>query len=388
MSNTTSSSSPDDAVASTDAPVSTSAALVGSLRRAREYWTPVRAKSAFLSKGVLTPEEFVKAGDELCHRCPTWTWECGDPNKSKSFLPPDKQFLITRGVPSTARVDSIEQSMTLTSLQDGDGDGDDGDDDWLVSNIIPTTKPTGAAVGAVGGDGLLDDGLEDDFDILDINEDGEVIEQQQQEKTTPSAPAPVPAPGPAAAAIEDYPEDEEYADMADFEDDNILMDDDQQQQEAVAGAGAAAATTANNNNTNMVPTRRYDISITYDKYYQTPRVWMTGFNEKSQPLSVDELMEDVVTDYRHKTVTMEPHPHSSGRQASIHPCQHSKVMKVIVHNLIKASSGSGDDDTDNDNETAAVDVTQYLFIFLKFVSSIIPTVNYDFTMDVQADTTK
>jgi ubiquitin-like-conjugating enzyme ATG3 len=28
----------------------------------------------------------------------------------------------------------------------------------------------------------------------------------------------------------------------------------------------------------------------------------------------------------------------------------------------------------------------YLFIFLKFISSIIPTINYDFTMDVTAST--
>jgi ubiquitin-like-conjugating enzyme ATG3 len=28
--------------------------------------------SAFLEKGVLTPEEFVAAGDHLCHKCNTW----------------------------------------------------------------------------------------------------------------------------------------------------------------------------------------------------------------------------------------------------------------------------------------------------------------------------
>ena len=29
--------------------------------------------SKFLEKGVLTPEEFVKAGDHLTHKCNTWT---------------------------------------------------------------------------------------------------------------------------------------------------------------------------------------------------------------------------------------------------------------------------------------------------------------------------
>ena len=33
-------------------------------------------------------------------------------------------------------------------------------------------------------------------------------------------------------------------------------------------------------------------------------------------------------------------------------------------------------------------VNLYQFIFLKFVSSMIPTINYDFTMDVMASTSK
>jgi ubiquitin-like-conjugating enzyme ATG3 len=30
---------------------------------------------------------------------------------------------------------------------------------------------------------------------------------------------------------------------------------------------------------NIVRTRTYNLSITYDKYYQTPRVWLFGFDE-------------------------------------------------------------------------------------------------------------
>lgn len=48
---------------------------------------PTRTSSAFLEKGVLTPEEFVAAGDELVFKCPTWSWEAGDPDKARSFLP-------------------------------------------------------------------------------------------------------------------------------------------------------------------------------------------------------------------------------------------------------------------------------------------------------------
>ena len=40
------------------------------------------------------PEEFVAAGDELVYKCPTWSWEGGDPKKAKSYLPPDKQVSL------------------------------------------------------------------------------------------------------------------------------------------------------------------------------------------------------------------------------------------------------------------------------------------------------
>lgn len=45
---------------------------------------------------VLTPEEFVVAGDYLVNSCGTWAWEGGDPKKAWPFLPPGKQYLITR----------------------------------------------------------------------------------------------------------------------------------------------------------------------------------------------------------------------------------------------------------------------------------------------------
>ena len=36
------------------------------------------------------------AGDHMVHHCPTWQWAKGDESKIKPYLPPDKQFLITR----------------------------------------------------------------------------------------------------------------------------------------------------------------------------------------------------------------------------------------------------------------------------------------------------
>lgn len=71
------------------------------------------------------------------------------------------------------------------------------------------------------------------------------------------------------------------------------------------------------------------------------------------------MMQDVMKDYRNKTVTMEHHPHTSGIHASIHPCQHGKVMKTIIRNLIAASQT--EEGQEKEQEPT---VEMYLFIFL------------------------
>lgn len=116
-------------------------------------------------------------------------------------------------------------------------------------------------------------------------------------------------------------------------------------------------------------TRTYDLSITYDFYYQTPRLWLIGYSEEGQVLSEREIFEDIMADYANKTVTIEPHPHLGNKQASIHPCNHAKVMKKII-DTIQANGGTPE-------------VHQSVFIFLKFISSVVPTIEYDFTLDVE-----
>jgi ubiquitin-like-conjugating enzyme ATG3 len=172
------------------------------------------------------------------------------------------------------------------------------DGDWLVSNSIVRNQ-----------DRQQQQHDDDEFDMID--DDGELIGQ----------------PRPEDIAVEQSADhDDEYADMADYEDDNIIVD------------AAADTTTTTADNTNIIKVRTYDLSITYDKYYQTPRIWMTGKSSSDQPLSARETMQDVISDSANKTVTIEQHPHVPGPHASIHPCQHGAVMKTIVRNLIQASN--------------------------------------------------
>jgi ubiquitin-like-conjugating enzyme ATG3 len=324
---------------------------VGYLRAAREWAYPTLTKSLFLEKGVLTPEEFVIAGDELVFRCPTWSWEIGDPAKAKSYLPPDKQYLVTRQMPCQARVADLEFQMNLQQLVGQDEDGDGSDNDWLVPQVMSSHRN-------------VNDELDDDFDIVDEN--GEIVNLPVQSISSMTVPT------------NGYVD---YADIDDFEDRNILQDD----AAAALHVGSINMQGAANH---LLRVRTYDLSITYDKYYQTPRLWMVGKTAEGQPLTGVQMLEDVMSDYANKTVTIEGHPHVTGPHASIHPCQHAKVMKTIVRNLIRATeqkraSQSGIIDSTLDEGPS---VEMYLFIFLKFVSSIIPTINYDFTMDVAADT--
>ena len=257
------------------------------------------------------------------------------------------KYLVTRNVPCETRVSALEQSVVTDPNLTVDNDGDD----WLMSTILSPEEQQRR----------MDDALEEEFDILD--EQGEVVQAMNKASIADSN-------NKTETGGNDDDDDDDYADMAEFEDDNIMEDD----------AAATTVVTANNEdaNDNIRKVRTYDLSITYDNYYRTPRVWMMGYAsaDSSQPLTGEHMMEDVMSDYANRTVTIDPHPHIPGPHASIHPCQHGAVMKTIVRNLTK------------DSDTAPPSVEMYLFIFLKFVSSIIPTITYDFTMDVTASTQK
>lgn len=110
-------------------------------------------------------------------------------------------------------------------------------------------------------------------------------------------------------------------------------------------------------------------------------------------------------DHALKTVTIEPFPHSSIQAASVHPCKHASVMKKIIEKmnsgvmevqqrprgkegskgkwLLRKVTGSGGDDgkkpTDAADPVEGMRVDFYLIVFLKFIASIVPTIEVDST---------
>ena len=59
-------------------------------------------------------------------------------------------------------------------------------------------------------------------------------------------------------------------------------------------------------------------------------------------------------------------------------------MKNIVRNLSRVEERNEEGEGEEVAITRVPRTDQYLFIFLKFIQSVIPTIEYDFTMEVDA----
>jgi ubiquitin-like-conjugating enzyme ATG3 len=145
-------------------------------------------------------------------------------------------------------------------------------------------------------------------------------------------------------------------------------------------------------------------------------MYLSGYSSTSVPLKPQEMMEDIVGDYKDKTVTIEDFPffEHALKTASVHPCKHASVMKVLLDRadaalklrlaklkagkdvgkvdsgmeglvddtrLLKlteqAKSKDADDSKDTewdlveegtDEDDVAIRVDQYLVVFLKFIA--------------------
>lgn len=354
--------------------------LRSGLDKLRDTYAPISHTTTFRSTGQITPEEFLAAGDYLVYKFPSWSWaDASSPSKRVSYLPEGKQFLITRGVPCHRRLDDDfagGNGLADDLVKDGflgGPEGEEGDDGWLRTG---------------GSSEKEQEGLRGE--VRTMSESGQLSGKEEVE--------------------------EEIPDMEDDDDDNEAIIRDQK---------SGSARTAS---------RTYTLYITYTPYYRTPRLYLSGYSDTSSPLQPALMMEDIVGDYKDKTVTLEDFPFfdSSVKMASIHPCKHASVMKILLDRADAAlklreekirqgqhvksdttgmeglvdetqalkiteakrgheagvKAGGGDewevlDESEGVNEDkVAIRVDQYLVVFLKFMASVTPGIEHDFTMGV------
>ena len=278
------------------------------------YITPPLKQSKFYTEGKLTPEEFILAGDFLVLKCPTWKWCAAKENLYNSALPKDKQYLLTT-VKSDSRASDFIKINETNEIQL--------EDDWVEEDLNKEIKE---------GEVNKEIDLEENINLEnDINLEKNKIEEKKETKEE----------------IDGFEIAEEKETKKEIDDFEIIDNDDDE-------------------NSKM---RTYDVSVTYDFYYCVPRMWLVGYDHKGRPLTDKEMKEDVMPEYRNKTVTIEPQTCTGIKNISVHPCRHSLLLKK----MIKDFQASG----------RKMEIHMTILLFLKFLQSVVPTVQYDYTMDIQ-----
>lgn len=144
--------------------------------------TPVSRTSTFRETGKITPEEFVQAGDYLVYKFPSWQWaDASTPAQRVPYLPPGKQYLVTRGVPCHRRLNdnfagAQEDVIIQDMLRDGaSGSGDGEDDGWLQTGggreYADSQEAKRKDVRTVDEAGNVGEREEDDDEIPDMEDD-------------------------------------------------------------------------------------------------------------------------------------------------------------------------------------------------------------------------
>ncbi|EGO00309.1 putative E2-like enzyme that plays a role in formation of Atg8p-phosphatidylethanolamine conjugates [Serpula lacrymans var. lacrymans S7.3] len=363
----------------------------------RDYLSPVLKESKFKEHGRITPEEFVAAGDFLAYKFPVWTWEKGDISKARDYLPTDKQYLVTRGVPclrratSLAYTDADEDAERLLSFGDTSATGNEADE-WVETHA--GRKPT--------LDSAANPGEIDDIPDLDGDHESDVASAIGNLSISAST---------TGATVGDTPD---LDDIPDMEEEDLEEEDEAiaaPKAKGIPSSGVLDVSQVEVAKGNLLQVRTYDVMITYDKYYQTPRIWLIGYDENGTPLTPPQIFQDVSADHALKTVTIEAFPHSATLQAaSVHPCKHASVMKKVIERMnagvveeqlaqrkyaggaspkdtkenkkkwgFGRKSGGKDDKPVEDEEADGMRVDFYLVVFLKFIASIVPTIEVDST---------
>ena len=394
-------------------------AVQSRLRAVRESLAPVLRESRFKEHGRITPEEFVAAGDFLVYKYPAWQWSAGEAHRARAYLPADKQFLVNKGVPCFRRISALHPKKRRARLfsspssvkriadaPDGEevqlDDDDDERESWVVTDVPERIHPPPSEVRRAS---LTD---------APAASIAHQLASSSRSGPRPSRPSSVPPDFHRrhSGTPKDTPPDDDGAEeLSGFADGLDEREDPAQFTPGGTDAGLAKPSDAPADAVTAV--RTYDCMITYDKYYQTPRMWLIGYDEDGLPLQPPQIFEDVASDHALKTVTIEPFPHGSpgaghmdrllegraapqpGRSpyampmhvASIHPCKHASMMHKMIQRMNESGQYREQLSPPSPSWAAArgaaadegVRVDQYLVIFLKFMASIVPTIELDAT---------
>ena len=120
-------------------------------------------------------------------------------------------------------------------------------------------------------------------------------------KTTPTDTSDIPLVGTATADEDDKESDDEgpIPDMDDYAEDDdpvshmISHDPHVTSPTPKAVAPATKDVAPPTEEVGIIRTRTYDLNITYDNFYRTPRLWLFGYDERQIPLSEEDTYEDV-----------------------------------------------------------------------------------------------
>lgn len=128
---------------------------------------------------------------------------------------------------------------------------------------------------------------------------------------------------------------------------------------------SSSSTTNQDDNNSIIPCRTYDISLVYDNFYRSPHIYLIGRDENGELLSPEQMFEDITKGYTKETITIQDHPHlgKEYKHLSIHPCRHASLMHTF-------------------RQSNDFPVEDYFFRFLKFIQTVIPTIQYDFTRTI------
>lgn len=115
--------------------------------------------------------------------------------------------------------------------------------------------------------------------------------------------------------------------------------------------------------------RYYKMYIIYDEYYHTPRMFFSATKKDGTPVSNEAIREDIQREYLDKTLTMEKFPFLDNvTMPTVHPCRHAAVLKSMSDAMVEAGH--------------KVESHFALLIFLKFIASVVPYVEFDTTGDL------